>query len=96
MQYRKPMQIVQHRCDVVEISRVGIQTSSYILDWLQFPQYTVSYTSQKTVAVIQAGAEKSMYERLNCMRLASANIAHDVAAAVESSTSGKPVQHGPT
>jgi len=52
------MQIAQHRCDVVKFPCVGNQTSSGILDTLQFPQYTVVYTSQKTVVVIQAAAMK--------------------------------------
>jgi len=59
------MQIAQHRCEVVEFPFVGNQTSSGILDLLQFCQYTVAYTGQKTVAVIQAAANESMYERLN-------------------------------
>jgi len=84
--HRKPVQIAQHRCDVVVY-----QTISSIADWLQFPQYTVAYTSQKTVAVIQAAANESMYERLNCIWRQQQS--H---TAVESNTSGKPVQRGPT
>ena len=64
---RKPMHVTQHRCDVVEFPCIGDQTSSGILDWLQFPQYTVAFTGQKTVAVIQAAADESMYEHFNCI-----------------------------
>jgi len=50
----QPMQSAQHGREVIEFPRVSNQTSSGILDWLQFLQYTFAYTTQKTVAVIQA------------------------------------------
>jgi len=64
---QKSMQITQHRCDVFELPCDGNQTSSSILDWLQFPQSTIAYTIQKNNPIIQAATNESMYERLNCI-----------------------------
>jgi len=49
-------------------TQVGCCQISKFLDRLQFPQYTVAYISQKTVAVVQA-ADESNFERLNCLWL---------------------------
>jgi len=59
----KPMQIA----DVVEFPYVGANEQRLFGLTAVSSVYTVAYTNHKTVAVIQAAANESMYERLNCV-----------------------------
>jgi len=42
----------------------GDLTSISVLDRLQFPRYTIAYTSYKTVAVVQADIDESVYDSI--------------------------------
>ena len=66
---RQPMQLTQHRRDVVTSSSSCDQTCSGVLNGLNLPQKAVWHAVQHGVAVVQATADK----RLDCVRVRVVN-----------------------
>lgn len=61
---RKPMEITQDRCDVVEFPCPGDQPGGSILHPLQLVQQTALNTSKQAVTIIQSAAHEGIHERL--------------------------------
>ena len=64
---RKPVQITQYRCNVIEFPRTGDQSFGSVLNQLQLPQHVVADTGQQTVAVVvvETAADEYVHQVLD-------------------------------
>ena len=65
---RKPVQVTQYRCNVIEFLRTGDQSGGIVMNQLQLPQHVVADADQQTVAVVETAADERVHQGFDGIR----------------------------